>query len=226
MEGPALTKRRRIPLTARLVARLAAVRLGAEPPAVFALIARHRRLFRWWLPFAGTVLLHSTLPREDVELVVLRTVWNSDCWYEWVEHILLGGRRGLDLAMLERVTGSPLDHQWTRRQRLLLEATDELHDNRVITIATWSQLAEELDERQLVDLCFLVGHYEMLAMLINSAGLEPGARARRSLPPGPAASGERIRRVMLRTRGADTPPDALSIGARPGVRSPRPPMAG
>lgn len=122
-----------IPPSARLVAWLAGLRLGGDPLRGFTSVARHRRLFRWWLPFAGTLLMRSELPRTDVELVVLRTAWNSDCWYEWVHHALLGGRRGLDEETVDAVCGSPLDRRWTRRQRVLLQATDELHEHRVVT---------------------------------------------------------------------------------------------
>ena len=53
----------------------------------------------------------------------------------------------------------------------LLEAADELHGDRVITDATWAPLAAEFSDTQLVELCFLVGHYEMLAMTLNSLGV-------------------------------------------------------
>jgi alkylhydroperoxidase family enzyme len=32
-----------------------------------------------------------------------------------------------------------------------------------------------LSETELIELCMLVGHYEMLAMTINSLGIEPEA---------------------------------------------------
>ena len=37
---------------------------------------------------------------------------------------------------------------------------------------TWSRLAERLDERQLVELVFVVGTYTVLAMAFNSFGLQ------------------------------------------------------
>ena len=61
-------------------------------------------------------------------------------------------------------------------QALLLHATDELYRERHITGATWDALAVHLNEQQLIELCFLVGQYEMLAMFLRTAGvqLEPG----------------------------------------------------
>jgi hypothetical protein len=62
---------------------------------------------------------------------------------------------------------------WSPRQRALLVGTDELHEFQVISDATWELLAEELREQELLELCFVVGHYEMVAMALNSLGVEP-----------------------------------------------------
>ena len=53
----------------------------------------------------------------------------------------------------------------------VLTAVDELLDRYRITDATWTRLAARLDERQLVELVFVVGTYTGLAMAFNSFGL-------------------------------------------------------
>jgi alkylhydroperoxidase family enzyme len=63
--------------------------------------------------------------------------------------------------------------RWTALERDLLAATDQLIDNYRIDDDTWSRLAEQLDERQLVEVVFVVGTYTCLAMAFNSFGLEP-----------------------------------------------------
>ncbi len=159
------------------VATLSALVTRGDPPRVFTTLARHPRLFRHWLPFAGSFLVRSALPRADVELVVLRTAWTCSCWYEWAQHVSLAGTAGVPPAAIERIPRGPEAEGWTPRQARLLRAVDELHEFRVITDATWTALAAELSERQLIELCFLVGHYEMLAMTLNSLGVEPEASA-------------------------------------------------
>jgi hypothetical protein len=66
---------------------------------------------------------------------------------------------------------------------------DELHDHRVIADVTWRSLMHELTDKQLIELCMLTGHYEMLAMTVNSCGVEsePTALARLSGEPAFAA---------------------------------------
>jgi alkylhydroperoxidase family enzyme len=162
---------------AATVAILTALVTRGDPPRVFTTLARHPRLFRRWLLFASSFLVRSALPRADVELVILRTAWTCGSWYEWAQHVALAGKAGLPRAAIERVSRGPGEEGWTPRQALVLRAVDELHDDRVITDATWTALAAELSERQLIELCFLVGHYEMLAMTLNSLGVEPEASA-------------------------------------------------
>ena len=56
----------------------------------------------------------------------------------------------------------------TRRQTLLLRAVDEIHDDGEIGDTLWAQLAGECDEERLIELCLLIGHYEMLAATLKS----------------------------------------------------------
>jgi alkylhydroperoxidase family enzyme len=191
---------RALGLVARLVAAAAARATRGEAPRVLTTLARHRRLFRWWLPFAGTLLLRSELPRADVELVVLRTACNCRSWYEWTQHVALAARAGLGRAAIEAVPSWAEHDIWTARQCLLLLATDELHARRMITDSTWAMLAAELGDRELIELCMLVGHYEMLAMTLNSLGVEaePGALA--ALDAGTARTVERLHTELARSR--------------------------
>ena len=48
-----------------------------------------------------------------------------------------------------------------------------MHAERRIGDELWAQLAGQLDEVRLIELCMLIGHYEMLAMTLNSLGVEP-----------------------------------------------------
>jgi AhpD family alkylhydroperoxidase len=171
-----------------------------DVPMIFGTLARHRRLFYSWLPFAGALQVLPELPRRDVELVILRTAWRCHCGYEWAQHVNLAARAGLDRHAIERVLDGPTADGWTPRQRALLTAVDELHDRHVISDATWTALAGELDERQLIELCLLVGHYEMLAMTTNSLGVEPEASAVRRLEGRSADALSRAQADLARAR--------------------------
>lgn len=169
-----------------LVAVLAGRVTHTEPHRVFTTLSRHRRLFRRWLPLADGLLMRGDLPRADTELLILRTAWNCDCWYVWVQHAGIAPFHGLSTDAVASVAEWPGYECWSPRQRHLLRAADELHASRVVTDATWVPLAAELSDAELVELCFLVGHYEMLAMTVNSLGIEPEPAALRAIT-GPSA---------------------------------------
>jgi alkylhydroperoxidase family enzyme len=188
-----------LPPLARLTAAVSARATGGEPLRVFTTLGRHPRLFRTWLRFGATLMLRGDLPPADRELVTLRTAWNCGCWYEWVQHASLAGRAGLGPADVERVVDGPAAG-WSPRERLLLEATDELHDRGVVGDRTWGALEGKLTDRQLIELCLLVGHYEMLAMTLNSLGVEPEASALAKLTDGQARAAARLRDELVASR--------------------------
>lgn len=154
-----------------------------EPLAIFATLARHPKLLASWLPFGGRLLAGGSLDRRFTELVILRTAYNMGNVYEWGQHVEISMALGLEQAAIARIAEGPEAEGWSPLEALLLRATDELHKERYIPDATWEALSGYLDEVQLIELCFLVGHYEMLAMFLRTAGvqLEPG-KERFALP--------------------------------------------
>ena len=157
----------------RPIVKLAGRSFGGTPPNIIATLARHGKLFVPWLLFAGRLMPGGSLPRVDTELVILRVADLNRCRYEWDHHVRIGARAGLTEAEIERVADGPAAEGWSERQASLLQATDELHADRYVTDATWARLGEFLSHTELIELCMLVGHYEMLAGTIASAGVQP-----------------------------------------------------
>jgi alkylhydroperoxidase family enzyme len=149
-----------------------------EPPHVFTTLARHRRLFRRWLWFAGALMPRGTLPRRDTELVILRVAHNTGSEYEREQHEKIGRDVGMSAEEVARVREGAGALGWSGRQAVLIEATDALHAHQWIGDELWARLRAKFDERELIELCMLVGHYEMLAMTLNSLEVEPDFEAR------------------------------------------------
>jgi alkylhydroperoxidase family enzyme len=177
------------------LARLLGAATGGPPPNVFTTLARHRTLFRPWLRFAGRLMPGGRLPRDESELLILRVAHNCDSDYEWRQHARIGLTAGLTEAEVERVRSGPDAPGWSDRRALLLSAADELHTDRVISDAVWGRLAELLSDEDLLELCMLVGHYEMLAMTLNSAGVQL-----EKLPSGPPSRGMRALQSLSQRR--------------------------
>lgn len=113
------------------------------------------------------------LPREETELVILRVAHNTGSEYEWAQHERMARRAGLSDEEIARVREGPDAAGWSERRTLLLRAADELHGGDRIGEELWTELSRQLDEVLLIELCMLIGHYEMLAMTLNSLQVEP-----------------------------------------------------
>ncbi len=160
------------------IAKLAGLATRGKPPRVFTTLGRNRRLFRRWLWFAGALMPGGKLPREETELVILRVANNTGSDYEWAQHERMARRAGLSDEEIARVREGPAAPGWSERRALLLRATDELHADGKIGDDVWGRLSQVLDEARLIELCMLVGHYEMLAMTLNTLEVEPDFASR------------------------------------------------
>ena len=132
----------------------------------------------------------GTLPRAESELIILRVARVTGSDYEWQQHVRIGRAAGLTEAEIERIPLGAQAPGWGVRQALLLRAVDELHDHDRIGDELWAELAREYGEQELIEICLLTGHYIMLAMTLNSLGVQvealpdvdaPRSRAARTL---------------------------------------------
>ena len=106
------------------------------------------------------LLQTPTLEPRDRELMVLRVAWRTRSRYEWVQHVRLAPRVGITPEEIAAVADGPERRRsWTPLEADLLAATDQLIDGYRVDDDTWARLAEQLDERQLVELVFVVGTY-------------------------------------------------------------------
>jgi alkylhydroperoxidase family enzyme len=155
---------------------------GSFASNIFGTLVRHRGLFRRWLPFGGK-LLSGRIPARDRELVILRTAWLCRSDYEWGQHVLISRSVGLRDEEIARVQSGADADGWSSFDQTLLRAADELHTDACIGDDTWEALKAGYDERQLIELPMLVGHYHLVAYALNSLGvqLEPGLEG---LPAG------------------------------------------
>lgn len=143
---------------------------GAPASNIFATLVRHPGLFRKWLPFGGK-LLAGKLPARDRELMILRTGWRCRSDYEWGQHTLIGRACGLSDDEIRRIQDGPDAPGWEPFDAALLRVADELHDTGTISDATWAELATRYDEKQLIEIPMVVGHYHLVSFALNALGV-------------------------------------------------------
>ena len=148
---------------------------------VFTTLLNHADLFRRWLVFANHILFKSTLGMRDREILILRIGHLADCEYEWRQHVQIARDADMTDAEIRAVREGATAACWTENERALLNATDELKADTHLSDAAWDALAAHYDTRQIMDIVFTVGQYNMLAMALNSLGVQ----ADDGLPEGP-----------------------------------------
>jgi 4-carboxymuconolactone decarboxylase len=135
-----------------------------------ATFVNHPELTRSYLTFSFYLLTRSTLAPRLRELAVLRIAHLTSCAYEWDEHVAIGKKEGLTDAEIHALRRGEAADEF---DRTVLTAVAELVAQTRITDETWAALGERLDKRELMDFVFTVGGYHMLAMALNTFGVEP-----------------------------------------------------
>ena len=137
-----------------------------RPNNALSVMAHYPDLAKAFLEFNRHLLYFNALPGRAVELVVLRVAWRRRSEYEWVQHSAAALEVGLTDEEIDRTAVDSIDG-WAPEDALLLRAVDELHHNHDWSDATWNELAEVFDTRQIMDLVFTIGAYDTLAVAFN-----------------------------------------------------------
>jgi alkylhydroperoxidase family enzyme len=144
---------------------------AGDVPLLYAMLLHNPPLLRKFRALSSHFLLEGLLAPRDRELAVLRIAWLRQLAFIWGEHVQVGRRIGLARDEIERVTQGASASGWSRHDRAILRAAEELYERAVIGDETWAILAETLDESRLVELPVLIGQYQTLGFLQNSLRL-------------------------------------------------------
>ena len=170
---------------------------GAAQPAVpsaptrpkstiLGIYAWHPSFIAGWMPFSNH-LRHSTLSDRVREIAIIRTAWLGFGEYEWAQHVRISRAAGyLTDAEIAALSAGPDASEWSSADAAVVRAIDELCTVKNVSDATWAELEAQFDRRQLIDLVFTVGTYDMHSTAFNTLGLElePGMEG---FPPEHAA---------------------------------------
>jgi len=146
---------------------------GGTVPNVIPTLMRHMPLFDSLNELGGHILSGNSLDPREREILIMRVAWNTRCEYQWGQHVRMSQPAGLDAGDHARIQAGPEAEGWSELDAALLRAADELTDETIISDATWATLEKHLSTEQLIDVIFTVGHYHMVAMALNSIGVQP-----------------------------------------------------
>ena len=156
------------PYTAAEAAILSPRERNGEVLGVWSTCANAPRLCNAWLEFTDYLLRESSLPIRDRELLILRIGYLNQGAYEWAAHRGLALSVGISEDELKDITiGSSAD-SWSEWDSALLKAAEELHEAALVSEETWATLSRQYDKRQMMEVVFTVGQYNLVAMYLLS----------------------------------------------------------
>lgn len=133
---------------------------------------RHPRAlaaFRVWATYV--MIDKNPLPEREREIMALRTAWQIKAGYVWSRHISYAHKAGLTDEEIEALKRPISDGNWSPSDTALIAAADALVADFFIPDDIWEQLSSHFDDQQCMDAIFVVGHFCMLGMFLNTAGV-------------------------------------------------------
>ena len=129
------------------------------------------------MPFRVYVTRETTIPARHRELLILRTAWLTRNSHLWADHAPTARLVGLTAEDVRRIAEGPAAAGWSPFEATLLRLADELYRNSSVRDAVWAALDERYDLLELVDAVMTVNQTTLLAMLLNSFGVQPDGDA-------------------------------------------------
>ncbi len=143
-------------------------------------LAHHPAMTMPYNHWSKHLLMTNTLDVRQLELLILRVAWRVKSEYEWHNHVGYGLNAGLTLEDIAAIRDFPEDaDRWEEKDRVVLQAVDDLMDRNNLSDETWNTLGKHYDTRQKMDLVMSIGHYVMTSWGIAAFGvpIEGGADA-------------------------------------------------
>ncbi len=133
---------------------------------VFSTMIRHPDVFGAYLPLGSRLLGKSLLTGREREILILRAAYGARADYEWGHHARIGSKAGIEDDVIAQLgTEKP---SLEAPDALLATAADDLVVDHRLSQKTWDALVERFDEKQIIEICMLVGSYVMLGGALNS----------------------------------------------------------
>jgi alkylhydroperoxidase family enzyme len=154
--------------------------LGALPPLnIFRMLAHAETAFRPFLRFGGAILGELKLDPRLRELAILQVAAQSEARYEWVQHVAIARRVGVDNEQIDAVERGQLRTAPSlgAQERAVLLFSEEVVAHPRVSDETFAAVRDFLSPREVVELLLTIGDYLMLARVMTTLELEVDAAA-------------------------------------------------
>ena len=133
-----------------------------------AVYANHPGLYRVVMPLIKQVVVDSSLPTRDREILLFRTLHLCEDVYETTHHREIARSAGMTDAEIDAArSGVGL----SGFDVTLASAAEELVRHKCVDDKTWRELGERYSQAQLMEVVALVGTYVLVAMSTRTFGI-------------------------------------------------------
>ena len=139
---------------------------------VLKTFGRYPELFKAWMGFGRHIMFNSSLEPRQREIAILRIGWLCQCGYEFGRHIIRGQDAGLSESEIKAVAQGAEAGNWSASEQALIKAADELHWDAFVGDTTYAELQKHFSEKQILDIIFTIGQYNLVSMALNTAGVQ------------------------------------------------------
>jgi 4-carboxymuconolactone decarboxylase len=148
--------------------------LAGTPLNLFRIVAHAESAFEPWLKYGAALLTRLELDPLLRELAILQVAHLVESPYEWVQHVPIAlslGASDEQIAAVEH--DSEDDPSLTGVQREVLRFARAVVLDGTASEQLVADITASLNERQVVELLLVLGHYMAIARLIATTGLQP-----------------------------------------------------
>jgi 4-carboxymuconolactone decarboxylase len=126
------------------------------------------------------VRFNSALPPRLSEFVILITARHWSQAYEWNAHQPLAIKAGLNPEIAKAIADGRRPAGMAEDEEVLYEFATELLHNRSVSDVTYARAMAKFGDKAVLDAIGLMGHYQLIAMVLNTARtpVPPGGPAR------------------------------------------------
>ena len=128
------------------------------------------------------VRFRSVLPPRLSEFVILITARHWTQNYEWAAHAPIAAREGLKPAIIEAIADGRRPEGMADDESAVYDFCMELLWTQGVSDRTYARLVSQFGEKGVIDTIGIMGYYQLIAMVLNTArtplreGFEPGLR--------------------------------------------------
>jgi len=131
------------------------------------------------------VRFNSGLPPRLSEFVILITARQWSQAYEWSAHQPLALKGGLNPEIAKAIADGRRPTGMAEDEEILYDFATELLQNRSVSDATYARASAKFGEKVVLDTIGLMGHYSLIAMVLNTARTPVPAGGPTRLEPFP-----------------------------------------